>query len=184
MGKRIQVAGYLTVEQLKDRYQHETDGRTRTHWQILWHIAAGKTAQEVADLTGLTVKWVREVVKRYNQHGPDGVGDQRHQNPGAPQVLTAEQEAELMAALEGPAPDGEVWTGRQVAQWISQRARRPVTSYCGWLYLRRLDCRLRVTRSRHVKANPVEQEGFKKTARHRAAGTSRASRSAGTPVGV
>ncbi len=99
-------------------------------------------------------------------------------------MLTAEQEAELLVALEGPVPDGEVWTGRQVAQWISQRARRPVTSYCGWLYLRRLDCRLRVTRTRHVKANPVEQEGFKKTARHRSAGTSRASRSAGAPVGV
>jgi Homeodomain-like domain len=82
MGKRIQVADHLTAEQLKDQYQHETDGRTRTHWQILWQIAVGKTAQEVADLTGLTVAWIREVVKRYNQHGPDAVGDQRHQNAG------------------------------------------------------------------------------------------------------
>src|SRR5215469_8282257 len=107
MGKRIQVAGYLTVEQLKDRYQHETDGRSRTHWQILWQMAAGKAAQEVADLTGLTVAWVREVVKRYNQQGPDAVGDQRHQNAGAPRVLNPEQEAELVVALAGPAPDGK-----------------------------------------------------------------------------
>jgi transposase len=184
MGKRIRVAGYLTVEQLKDRYQHETDGRTRTHWHILWHIAAGKTAQEVAEMTGLTVKWVREVVKRYNQHGPDAVGDQRHQNPGAPHVLTAEQEAELVAALEGPAPNGEVWTGPLVAQWIAQHARRPVTNYCGWLYLQRLDYRLRITRPRHAKAHPVEQEGFKKTPGAGAASASRASRSARGALGV
>lgn len=184
MGKRIQVAGYLTVEQLEDRYQQETDGRTRTHWQILWQIAMGKTAQEVAAFTGLTVEWVRELVRRYNRQGPDAVGDQRHQNPGAPPALSPEQQAELAAALEGPAPNGEVWTGPLVAPWISQRARHPVTDYCGWLWIRRLDYRLRVPRSRHAKADPAEQAAFKKTAGHRAPGASRASERAGGTVGL
>ncbi len=161
MGKRIQVAGHLTVEQLKDRYQHETDGRTRPHWHILWQIAAGKTAQEVADLTGLTVAWVREVVKRYNQQGPDAVGDQRHQNAGAPRVLSAQQEAELVAALHGPAPDGGLWSGPKVARWINARAKRHVTDDGGWVYLRRLDYRQQVPRRRHIKADLEAQAAFK-----------------------
>jgi transposase len=163
MGKRIQVAGHLTVEQLKDQYQHETDGRTRTHWQILWQIAAGKTAQEVAELTGLTVDWVREVVKRYNQQGPDAVGDQRHANRGAPRVINSQQEAELVTALQGPAPDGGLWSGPKVARWINARAKRQVTNDGGLVYLRRLDFRQQVPRQRHAKADPEAQLALKKT---------------------
>src|SRR5215472_3758007 len=116
MGKRIQIARYLTVEQLADRYRHESDGRTRTHWQILWHIAAGKTTQEVAAITGLSLRWIREIVHRYNGQGPAYVGDQRHQNPGGPRVLTPEQEGALATALDGPSPDGGRWTGPEAAQ--------------------------------------------------------------------
>ena|SRR5215469_1710285 len=184
MGKRIQVTGHLTVEQLADRYQHETDGRTRTHWQILWQIALGKTAQEVADFTGLTVEWVRELVRRYNQQGPEAVVDHRHQNPGAPPALTLAQQAELMSALDGPAPDGEVWTGPQVAQWIRDRTHRPVTNYCGWLYVQRLDYRLRVTRTRHAKADLVAQDEFKKTPASGPSDPSRASERDRATVGV
>jgi len=158
----MQVANHLSVEQLAERYRHETDGRARTHWQILWQMAAGATTQEVAAMTGLSVKWVRQIVHQYNTQGPVAVGDHRHQNPGAAPVLTADQEAELGRALEGPAPNGDIWSGPLVAQWISDHAQRAVTKQSGWLYLRRLDYRQRVTRPRHAKADGPTQEAFKK----------------------
>ena len=162
MGKRLQVAAHLSVAELAERYRHEPDGRTRTHWQLLWQMATGKTVQEVAAMTGLSVGWIRRLVGRYNEHGPEAVGDQRHHNPGAAPVLTAAPEVELGQALDGPAPHGEVWSGPLVAQWISDHAQRSVTKQSGWLYLRRLDYRLRVTRPRHAKADPHAQEAFKK----------------------
>ena len=165
MGKRIRLADHLTVEELERRYRQETDGRARTHWQMLWLLAQGKTTQEVADVTGYTVEWIRELVHRYNQQGPKAVEDRRHHNPGAPRVLTAEQEAELDTALEGPSPDGGLWTGPKVAQWINTRAKRPITNYAGWVYLRRFPRRLLVPRPQHTQSDPEQQAAFKKTAR-------------------
>jgi hypothetical protein len=64
MGKRIQIASSLSVEQLRERYRAASDGGARIHWQIRWHIAAGKTPQEVAVMTGLRLRWIREIVRR------------------------------------------------------------------------------------------------------------------------
>ena len=184
MGKRIQIATYLTVEQLEDRYRHETDGITRTHWQVVWQIAAGSTVQAVAASTGYSQEWIRDLVHRYNAQGPTGVGDQRHHNPGGQKALTPEQEAELVAALQEQAPGGDTWSGPAIAQWIGQRTGRSVTAYCGWLWLRRLNYRLLVPRPHHIKADPDAQAAFKKTARHRSAGASRPPRDTADALGV
>jgi transposase len=184
MGKRIQIASYLSVEQLRERYRYEGDGRTRIHWQILWHIAAGKTTQEVAMMTGLTLRWIRAIVHRYNEQGPAYVGDQRHQNPGGPRVLTPEHEAALSIALDRPSPDGGRWTGPKVAQWISAHARRSVTKDTGRIYLRRLTFCPQLPRPQHAEADPVEQAELKKTPADRATDASGVSGSVRGIVGV
>ena len=139
MGKRLQIAEYMTIAELEQRYRQETDGISRIHWQVLWQIAKGTTVQTVAVSTGYSQAWVRNLVHRYQQQGPTGVGDQRQHNPGGQKALTAAQEAELVAALQGPGPDGQRWSGPRIAQWIEQHTGRHVTKYCGWLWLRRLD---------------------------------------------
>ena len=35
------------------------------------------------EVTGYFLRWTRLIAKRYNQLGPDGVGGQRHDNPGS-----------------------------------------------------------------------------------------------------
>jgi transposase len=69
---------------------------------------------------------VGQIARRYNQQGPDGVEDRRHQARGRAPTLTAEQQADLRQALEGPPPEGEQWTGRTVATWIASKLGRPV----------------------------------------------------------
>ena len=79
---------------------------------------------EVARVTSYSVRWVQEIARRYRA-GPEAIGDHRHTNPGAPPLLDAAQQAQLHAALGGPAPDGGIWTCRSVAAWMSQRLGRP-----------------------------------------------------------
>jgi transposase len=165
MGKRIRIADHLRVEELEACYRRETDGRARTHWHILWLLAQGQTTEQVATVTGYTRQWIRMLVQRYNDQGPTAVQDGRHHNRGAARVLTPAQEAELDTALDGPSPDGGLWTGPKVAQWINERGSRPLSNYGGWLYLRRLPRRLRVPRPQHTQGDPVAQATFKKTAR-------------------
>lgn len=119
----------------------------------------------VAGSTGYSAYWIGQVARRYNQQGPAGVGDARHQPArpaGSGRLLSAEQQAALGRALREPAPDGGEWTGPTVAAWMSRELGRPVSRYLGWVYLRRLGLRRYTPRPRHVHAaDAAAQEAFK-----------------------
>jgi hypothetical protein len=87
----------------------------------------------VASISGYSAYWIGHIARRYNQHGPHGLEDLRHQSrPSAP-LLSASQQDELAATLAvGSAPEGDRWSGRTVTDWISQRLGRRVGRQLGW----------------------------------------------------
>ena len=87
-----------------------------------------------------------------------------HSHRAAP-LLSPEQLAELAAAVRGPAPEGDDWTGRTVAEWMSETLGRPVSAQLGWVYLVRLDGKRRKPRPRHVLADPDAASGVQKKLR-------------------
>jgi transposase len=79
-------------------------------------------------------------------------------------MLDTTQQEELRVALQSLPPTGQgLWTGRLVAIWISERLGRPVAAQRGWDYLQRLRHSPQVPRQRHVLADPLVQERFKKS---------------------
>lgn len=161
MGKRLSIEAHLTMEDLEQRYRGARDGVGRSQWQIIWLLAGGATSQEVGEVTGYSLPWIRELAKRYNARGAEGIGDGRHHNPGHAPLLSAEQQAALVQTLENPGPQGDRWSGPQVAAWIAQVVGQPVPAQRGWEYLRRLGFTPRVPRPRHAKADSAAQEAFK-----------------------
>lgn len=159
MARHIKLAAHMRPEELEQRARQATEAGAARRWQILWLLARGHTATQVAEVTGYSAYWIGQLARRYNEEGPSSVEDRRHQAQGHRGTLSAEQEEELRQALQGPAPAGELWTGRTVAEWISQQVGRPVSYWVGWAHLRRL--RLRRPRPRHVKADAAAQAAFK-----------------------
>ena len=155
------IAPHLTVAELEQRYRRAGDPVARSQWQILWLLAGGMPTAEVARVTGYSVRWVQELARRYRS-GPEAIGDRRHTNPGAPPLLHGEQQEQLRAALAGPAPDGGIWTCRQVATWIERQIGRPVDPARGWEWMRRLGFSPQRPRPRETRADPEAQEAFKK----------------------
>ena len=162
MARHVIIQPDLSRDELETRYRKARDAVEKSHWQLLWLLAQGKSTRQVAEVTGYCLNWIHILVRRYNQQGPAAIIDQRHRNPGAAPVLSVEQQAQLMQALDAPAPDGGLWTGRQVAQWIQTHTGRKVHPQRGWEYLKRLNYSQRVLRPRHAKADPAAQEAFKK----------------------
>ena len=68
----------------------------------------------------------------------------------------------LKQALKGPAPDGGLWNGRKVADYLSELIGQPISRQLGWEYLKQMRMRLRVPRPQHQEADPDEQETWKK----------------------
>jgi hypothetical protein len=73
--------------------------------------------------------------------------------PGAPCLLTSEQQQELDHALDQPPADGGLWSGPKVAAWMAERLGRPVDPRRGWDYLQRLGRSTRVPRPQHEQSD-------------------------------
>lgn len=162
MPKRIAIANHLSAEELLVRYRQATQPIERSHYQIMWLLATGKTPQEVAQVTGYTRIWIYQLVKRYNEDGQKALGDKRHHNPGREANLTDVEQARLWQVLSEKAPDGGLWNGRKVADWLSEITRRRISRHRGWEYLKQMTFRLRVPRPEHRSGDPIEQENWKK----------------------
>lgn len=164
MARKVHLEPHLSAAELEQRYRGTSDPVERSHFHIIWLISKGRTKLQVSEDTAYSTRWIRELVSRYNQFGPEGLGDQRHQNAGAAPLLTPEQEIELKEALRAPPSDGGVWSGPKVAAWIAKKIGvEKVHPQRGWDYLKRVGYSIRRPRPKHTKsATSQKQSEFKK----------------------
>lgn len=162
MARTLTIPPHLPLDELEQRYRQAHDPVARSHWHILWLLASGMATAEAARVTCYSVNWVREIARRYREEGPKAIGDRRHANPGAAPLLEPAQQEQLRAALAGSAPDGGMWSGRQVAAWMSHLLGRPISPQRGWEWLRRLGFTPQRPRPRETHADPEAQAAFKK----------------------
>jgi Winged helix-turn helix len=163
MPKYIALAPHLSEGELYHRYRQAKDPHERSRWQILWLLSQRQTARAVAASTGYSPYWVGQIAKRYHAEGPSAVYDPRRRHRVGKRLLSAEQLEHLRQAVAGPPPEGDAWTGRTVAEWMSRLLGRPVPYFRGWAYLVLLRGKRLRPRPQHVQADPQEQQAFKKT---------------------
>ena len=60
MPRRITIQPHLNLTELETRYKQAIDATQRTHYQIIWLLAKGKTTAQVAEVTGYGVSWIYE----------------------------------------------------------------------------------------------------------------------------
>jgi transposase len=162
---RICIAPHLDTEELRRRYRDCRDGTLKVRYQLVWLLAEGRPAKEVAETVGFSAEWVRDLARRYNQLGPDGLRDGR-KRPGAgrERLLTPEDEQELDAWIAAGGPEDGPLNSVTVAVWMSRKLGRPVHYQVAWRYLRRLGYSPQRPRPRHAAADQEAQEAFKKGA--------------------
>jgi hypothetical protein len=56
----------------------------------------------------------------YNHLGPESLGDQRCKNTDCDPLLNDVEQAQLWQVRKQPPPDGGLWNGRKVADWMSE----------------------------------------------------------------
>lgn len=162
MPNAVQVADHLSFEDIERRYREAKGGIERSHYQIIWFLAQGRTPAEVSALTRYSRDRIYKLLRRYNEQGPGALGDQRRHNPGQTPLLDAVQQAQLWQALQTPPGDGDLWDGPKVARWMSEVLGRPIHPQRGWEYLKSLEMRRRRPRPEHVESDLESQEAWKK----------------------
>ena len=145
------------------RVKKAKDPIEKHRFLAVYHAKRGLTAKEIAKITLSSIRWVQETVRRYNREGPEGLRDKRHQNPGQKPKLTPEEQRRVLEALQGPPPDGGLWTGPKLRDWVERELGKKLSLYPIYRLLHEMGFALRVPRPRHAKADGEAQEAFKKT---------------------
>ncbi|OJJ11391.1 hypothetical protein BI308_07180, partial [Roseofilum reptotaenium AO1-A] len=162
MPRLLKIVPHQSRESLGVAYHQAKEGPESRQYQIIWLLAQGKTTEQVQEITGYSRTWIYELVKRYNQLGLEGLGDRRKENPGGKPLIDDVTQAQLGQALQVEAPDGGLWNGRKVAEWLTGVTGRKISRQRGGEILRQMTFRLRVPRPSDVKSDESEQQEWKK----------------------
>jgi len=164
--KPIPVIPHLGPSTIDHRYRSCQDPHEKTRWHVIWLLTRPepvRSAHAASKLVGMSSAWAAEILKRWNAHGPAGLLDGRRENGQQP-LLSARRQTALAAALRDRAPDGGLWTGPKVGQYVRGRWGITINPATGWKWLKRLGFTLQVPRPSHPKAaSPAEQGRWKKS---------------------
>ncbi len=160
--RHIVVKPHLTIEKIA---QHRDATKNKRHyrwWQVIWLAAQGTyQAEAIAEIVGLKLQSVYNLLSRYNRKGPEGLTAKsrggcrrRHFSP--------QQEQELLQSLHEQASRGEITTAGQVKRVVEQALGRQVSPAAIYTLLRRAEWRKVAPRPRHPDQYHQAQEDFKK----------------------
>lgn len=159
----------LSSFELEARYEAAADPIAKSHFHALWLLSSGYEVEEVAELLSFSPRWVQALSKRYNEGGPEALGDQRVHNGTKPTILTSEALAALKQRIKTPPDEGGLWTGPKIAHWFAKfHGLKSVHDQRGWDALVAIDYSIQQPRPRHPKAATDEDRAaLKKNSRPR-----------------
>jgi transposase len=159
------ISDHLSVADLGRRYRGSADACTARHFQAIWLLAQGRTFSDVAATTGMARRWLEQLARRYNEHGPNWLGDRRRANGSRARLLTPALLDKLRARLVDPPMDGGVWTSPKIAVWMAgELGLAKVAPQRGWEALQAIGWTVQKPRPRNPKAaTPEEAAAFKKS---------------------
>jgi transposase len=160
---------HLSSVELEARYKTAVDLVGKSHFHALWLLSSGYEVDEVAELLSFSPRWVRALIKRYNEGGAGALGDQRVHNGTKPTILTPEALAALQERIKTPPDDGGLWTGPKIARWLARfHGVRSVHDQRGWDALVAIGYSIQRPRPRHPDAaTDADRAALKKSLRSR-----------------
>ena len=165
MGAALPLRPDFSGDDLRRLARNSRDANQARRLLALSTIYDGGSRSAAARIGGVGLQIVRDWVERFNTHGPDGLID-RH-GPGASPLLNPGQLRALVEVVEqGPIPavHGVVrWRLVDLAQWIWEEFRVPVSAQTISRQLRGLGYRKLSARPRHHAQAAGAIADFKKT---------------------
>lgn len=129
---------------------------------MIWWLAQGMERKQVLALSAYSEVSLWQIIKRYNEVGLAGLQDRRHRNPGAPTLLSDVEMLLLAQNVRKDYADGIVWNGTKVLTWLKQELGKEVHERRAYECLASIGFSAQEPRPAHAKADPVEQQTFKK----------------------
>lgn len=164
MPRYATAADHLSEDELKERYRNAKDSIESRRYHLVLLVKQKWSLKKAAQAVGLNYDYAQDILKGYNQDGPEALRNRLKDNRPKPSLalLSLQQQQALRERLQAPPDDGGIWTGPKVAEWIAKETgKAKVWPQRGWDYLKRLGLSWQRPRPRHRLADPEEQAAFK-----------------------
>ena len=111
----------------------------------------------MSQVTGYSRNLIERLVRRYNTQAPEAYLRPKKKNLGRESLLQDVDQAQLWQLVQQPAPDGGLWNGRKVADWLSEKMGFQVSRQRGWQYLLQIGYRLKTPGPSHTDSDFSQQ---------------------------
>jgi len=157
-GRRFEMTWHEqdTADALKAAYQRERDPELRTRLHGLWLLRCGWRLPSVAAAVGVHYRTVQRWTGWYREGGVPQVLSHKMGGKGRQPFLADEAEEELAEEVA----KGRFRTVGEIREWTE--AQYGVTYTEGGAYSLMRRCSPKVPRPLHAKADPEQQESWKK----------------------
>ena len=162
MARVSRALPHLSAAEVQEKIRTAPNVRRSQKWLIIYNaLIDPRTAAEIANHTGTSIRTVHQVISEYNRLGVEatltpGSGGRRHS------YLNLEEEQRVLERLKPKAKRGEITSKTQIKQAFEQQVGHPVHKTTIYRLLARHQWRKLKPRPRHPKADPEEQAAFLK----------------------
>jgi len=151
------IKAHLSSSELEARFKGASDPVAKSHFHALWLLSCAYEVDEIAEILSFSSRWVRALIKRYNEVGAAALGDQRIHNGTKPTILTPEALMALKERIKTLPDDGGLWTGPKIAHWLAKfHGVQSVHDQRGWDALIAIGYSIQQPRPRHPDAASKE----------------------------
>ena len=160
--RKLHLTKKIEPEIIKTKMKFATSVSDYKRWQIIYTVCVYSVdAEYLADITGYSKANVYKIVQQFNNSKEPDVttkprGGRRRE------LMSIEQERELMKSLENKALKGEILSGKDIRKIVEQKINKPVSDDYIWDLFKRNGWTKHSPRPHHPKKNIKEQEEFKK----------------------
>ncbi len=155
------VVEHLSVAELEARYQASEDVTSSRHFQTIFLLAKGHSTRKVAEITSFGLRWVEQLLERYNAFGRPlwAIFDETIAASRGSETSLLQR---LGVRLTHRRPTA-VWTSGKVARWMADELAGRLAPQRGWEALKAVGWSIQKPRPRNPKAaTAAEQDAFKK----------------------
>ena len=161
----LQITIEISPEAIKEKMKSAISVADYKRWQIIYLVRVHSVdAEYISNITGYSKANVYTIVQQFNNSKSADVTP-KQRGGRRRELISVEQERELMKSLESKALRGEILSGKDVRKIVEKKISRPVSDDYIWDLFKRNGWTKHSPRPHHPKRNIEKQEEFKKNSR-------------------
>lgn len=161
----LQLTQEISPLTIKEKMQAATSISDYKRWQIIYSVCSYSVdAEYLSDITGYSKASIYSIVQSFNKSKNLDISS-KQKGGRRRELMSVEQERELMTSFESKALKGQILSGNDVRKIVEQKINKVVSDDYIWDLFKRNGWTKHSPRPHHPNKDIEKQEEFKKNSK-------------------